>query len=141
MHLYFKHLSISNFLSFGDSVELDLSNQGYTLVSGENQNPVDNAKSNGSGKSALWEAIAWCLTGETLRGIRSDVINMHSGANMCEVTLTFSVDNDEYCITRIGSNKSSDKLIIKINGDDKSGKGIKDTEKLLKEYLPELYYP
>ena len=42
---------MNNFLSFGKA-ELDLTDKGFCLVSGRNNNPRDNALSNGSGKSS-----------------------------------------------------------------------------------------
>ena len=54
MIISFKKVIAHNFLSLGD-VELKLDNQGYTLISGINNNPTDNASSNGSGKSAMFQ--------------------------------------------------------------------------------------
>lgn len=137
MKLEFKHLRIKNFLSFAEA-ELDLSDAGYVLVSGINQNPVDNAKSNGSGKSSIWEAISWVLTGTTIRGGSSDIRNIYTTTGAF-VELTFDADDKHYKVLRSKEdNVYKTNLKIWINDEDKSGKGIKDSEKLLKEYLPEL---
>lgn len=136
MNICFKSLKIHNFMSFADA-EIKLDNQGYTLVSGVNNCKLDSAKSNGSGKSSIWESIIWTLTGETIRGTK-DIIN-HFGTDGACTELTFNVDKDEYKIIRykeysnIGTN-----LKIYINGQDKSGKGIRDSEKLLEQYLPDI---
>lgn len=136
MNLKFDKVHLHNFLSFGD-VEVDLKDQSYTLVSGINNCKLDNAKSNGSGKSSLWESVVWALTGETIRGTK-DVINKF-GLDGTFVEITFTIDKDDYKIIRykeysnIGTN-----LKVYINGVDKSGKGIRDTEKLLEQYLPDL---
>ena len=61
MILTFKNIHIENFLSFG-TADLLLDRGNYVLVKGENENPVDNAESNGSGKSAIFDAIVWALT-------------------------------------------------------------------------------
>ena len=74
MNIYFKRVHLVNFLSFGDS-EIVLNDNGYTLVKGENNNIDDLATSNGSGKSSIWEAIAWALTGDTIRGTKN-VVNI-----------------------------------------------------------------
>ena len=132
MKIKFKDLSIKNFLSF-ESAELTLNDLGYTMVNGINENPDDLAKSNGSGKSSLFDAINWCLTGETIRGTK-DVVRLNSDGG-CEVSLTCLINNDEFKITRT---KDPSNLFIVINGQDKSGKGIRDTQKLLEEYLPDL---
>lgn len=137
MHIKFNKLTIHNFLSFGD-VELTLSDKGYCKVSGVNKNPRDAALSNGSGKSSLISAICWVLTGETIQGISKNIknINLNGG---CWVKLDFKVDNKEYSITRYKDfeNFGSDLKII-IDGEDKSGKGIRESESLLSQYLPDL---
>lgn len=56
MRLYFKKIKIHNFLSINDA-EVQLDNRGYVLVKGMNNNPKDNAASNGSGKSTIFNAI------------------------------------------------------------------------------------
>ena len=136
MHIKFKELYLENFMSFGKaSIELD--NKGYTLVSGINNNPNDNSDSNGSGKSSIWEAISWVLTGTTIRG-NKDVVNIHSKSG-CLVTLSFEVNEDSYKITRTKDHsKLGSSLQILINNEDKSGKGVRDSEKLLLEYLPDV---
>ena len=136
MTITFEKIRLCNFLSFGDS-EILLDVPGYTLVSGVNNSADDFASSNGSGKSSIWEAISWVLTGETIRGCKNVTnINGNDGAL---VELTFEVDGDEYIVTRTKDHsKLKSSLTIIINGVDKSGKGIRDGEKLLAEYLPEI---
>lgn len=56
MNIKFKNLKLYNFFSF-EEAEIDLTTSGYILVSGINNNQDDMAKSNGSGKSSIWEAI------------------------------------------------------------------------------------
>lgn len=136
MIVKFKHISISNFLSLGNA-EFDLERGGYVLVSGVNNNQDDSAKSNGSGKSTLFEAISWVLTGETIRGAK-DVVNLY-GNDGAVVDITLSIDNNDYRILRSKDSKQyKTNLKIWINSEDKSGKGIRDTEKLLAEYLPDI---
>ena len=132
MKIKFKNITLTNFLSFGQAT-LSLCDNGYTLVSGINENPDDLAVSNGSGKSSIWEAISWCLTGETIRGTK-DVVRIGSN-NGCSVTLEFQINNDNYKVVRT---KDPTNLHVFINNVDKSGKGIRDTEKLLQDYIPDL---
>lgn len=135
-HLNFEKIIIHNFMSFGDA-EIILDNSSYTLVSGINENPEDNAKSNGSGKSSIWEAISWVLTGDTIRGSK-DVKNIHTDDGTY-IQIEFKVNDKQYIILRAKDSqeyKTTLKLII--DGKDKSGKGIRDTEKILSEYLPDL---
>ena len=122
-----------------DHATFTLEDNGFVQVSGINNNPVDNAKSNGSGKSSWTDALCWALTGKTVRGTK-DVVNINSDDG-CYVRVLFSVDDKEYEILR-SKNHSVYKTNLKIIVDscDKSGKGIKDSEQLLSEYLPELTY-
>ena len=123
-------------MSIGEAT-IQLNDQGYTLVSGENNNPDDMARSNGSGKSSIFEAIVWCLTGDTMRG-NKDIVN-RNGSDGALVTVEFTLDSHSYKITRTKDHsKLKTNLLIDIDGVDKSGKGIRDSEKLLKEYLPDL---
>ena len=136
MNICFQKVILHNFLSFGDA-EVDLNDSSYTLVLGINNCKLDLAKSNGSGKSSLWESIIWVLTGDTIRGTK-DVVNRY-GTDGTYVELTFKIDKNDYKIIRykdysnIGTN-----LKLYINNEDKSGKGIRDTEKLLEQYLPDI---
>ena len=137
MIIKFKTLQIHNFLSLGD-VNINLSDNGFTLVNGINNNQTDLAKSNGSGKSALWDAIVWVLTGETVRGISKNISNIYTDDG-CYVKINFIIDDVDYEIIRSKDNSIyGTNLKIYINNEDKSGKGIRDSEKLLSEYLPEV---
>ena len=123
-------------MSFGHS-ELDIHDDGFIRVSGENMSPVDNAVSNGSGKSSLWESIVWTLTGETIRGTKQ-VSNLY-GEDGTYVSVEFSIDNKNYCVIRSKDHcKYKTSLQIFINGQDCSGKGIRDSEKLISQYLPDI---
>lgn len=132
MRIVFKNVKLHNFMSYSDA-DVKLNRNGYVLVNGINNNPDDNAKSNGTGKSSLFSAISWTLTGLTVSGSK-EVANIHTEGTT-SVELEFSVDNHLYAITRT---KNPSNLKIFIDGEDKSGKGIRDTEKLLAEYLPDI---
>ena len=132
MRIVFKNVKLHNFMSYSDA-DVKLNRNGYVLVNGINNNPDDNAKSNGTGKSSLFSAISWALTGLTVSGSK-EVANIHTEGTT-SVELEFSVDTHNYIITRT---KNPSNLKIFIDGEDKSGKGIRDTEKLLAEYLPDI---
>ena len=137
MNIKFSKLTIENFLSFGYA-EIDLKDRGFTLVNGVNRNPDDNAKSNGSGKSAIWDAISWALTGTTIRGISKDIVNIHTTGG-CKVELEFSIDKHNYIIKRYKDHSEFGSTIkFFVDGKDESGKGIRDTEKIIQSYLPEV---
>ena len=136
MIINFKRIKFSNFFSFKEA-DIDLTNRGYTIVKGVNNNPIDNSQSNGSGKSSIWEAISYALTGTTIRGVK-DVVN-NKGDDGAIVELEFDIDNDHYRVCRYKDTKEfKTDLKIYINGEDKSGKGIRDSEKLLAQYIPDL---
>ena len=135
MKIIFKNICLHNFLSFEDAT-LKLNDCGYILIQGQNNNPIDLASSNGSGKSALLEAISWCLTGETIRGSKEVTrLNVDDKDNKCFVKLDFEVDDNNYQIYR---QTNPSKLSVIVNNEDISGKGIRDTSKILNDYLPDL---
>lgn len=131
-NIYFKKIKIENFMSY-EFAEIPLNKPGYIFVKGENRNPEDSASSNGCGKSTIFNAISWALTGKTTSGV-SDVCNLYTkGETIAE--LEFECNSKNYLIVRT---KNPSNLKIYINGEDKSGKGIRDSEKLLNEYLPDV---
>lgn len=134
--LNFEKLILHNFGSYGQT-EVILQNKGFCLVTGQNKFKKDNAYSNGSGKSFLWNAICFALVGETVNGLHTNLknINIPDDPN-CYVTLIFSEGNDHYQITRYVTPKSDLKIIK--NDADLSGKGIRESEKKLQELLPDL---
>lgn len=137
MLIKFKHLIIENFLSFGYA-ELDLNDKGYTAINGINNCNLDNAQSNGAGKSTIFSAICYALTGETVQGIKSNLTNIYTTGGM-KVELTFDIDNIPYKIIRSKDHKELGTTIkLFVNGEDKSGKGVRDTEKIINDYLPDL---
>lgn len=137
MNIKFNKINIQNFLSIGEA-SIDFSNNGYTLVKGYNNNKDDLATSNGSGKSSLFEAICWCLTGETIRGIKSDISNINTDDG-AYVELDLEVSGDAWKIIRTKDHKlyKTNLKLIK-NDQDISGRGIRDSSKILNEYLPDL---
>lgn len=133
----FTDLKMYGFMSY-ENAELNLEDSGYVLISGINNDKRDCAKSNGSGKSSLIsDSILWVLTGETSRGAKQVANNILNDGVFVE--LDFFVDKDKYKIIRSRNHKElGTNLKIYINDEDKSGKGIRDGEELLKKYLPDL---
>ena len=86
--IQFKKLIVHNFGSYGHT-ELDLQNRGFCLVSGQNNFVKDGALSNGSGKSIIFSAICYAITGETISGIRSNLKNINIDEQDCWVQLDF----------------------------------------------------
>lgn len=135
MIVRFNKVKMHNFLSYED-VEVDLLSKGFCLVSGQNNYRKDSALSNGSGKSTVWSAICFAITGETLSGVKNNLRNIYTSSNESYVELQFSVDKDEYILIRYIEPKSD--LKINKNHVDISGKGIRESEKILGENLPDL---
>ena len=123
-------------MSFGYA-ELDLDNQGFVRIDGINNSLIDGATSNGAGKTSCFEAIMWCLQGETIR--KSKQVTNINGNDGAYVELDFTADGTDYKLIRTKDHsKYKTNLKIFINGEDKSGKGIRDSEQYLTQYLPEL---
>ena len=96
------HAAIEDFISIG---KIDLEIQpGFTLVTGQNEL----GGSNGSGKSSIFDAIYWCLFGETTKGLTGNDV-VRRGAKDCMVELTLEDPN---------------KNMYKIWRDRKNGLGI-----------------
>lgn len=132
MIIIFKNIKLKNFVSFKNE-EIDLDKyQGFINIFGAN-NSDDSAKSNGSGKSSLFNSICWCLTGQTIQGSKKVENIFCSGET--KVELNFVLDNKDYTIIR---SKNPSNLKILSDGVDISGKGIRDTEKIIRELLPDI---
>ena len=136
MKLKFTKLIIDNFLSFGHA-EVDLNDRGYTLIEGINNNPKDSAKSNGAGKSTIFSALCYAVTGETIQGLSSNLNNIFTDGNM-SVQLDFFADDIFYSIIRSRDTKNKADLKIFVNNEDKSGKGVRESQEILNTLLPEL---
>jgi len=137
MKVRFDKVSLHHFMSFGDS-EVALSDRGFCLVEGINEDPRDASKSNGSGKSSIWNAICFALTGETIGGVRSNLPNK-TFDDGCVVTLSLNVDGKDVEIVRSKDDaKLGTDLKIRIDGKDVSGKGVRESTAVLNETFPEL---
>lgn len=99
-----KDLTIRNFGSIAEA-SLDLSSRGLTLILGHNED-APKASSNGAGKSLLLDAFAWCLWGQTIRGLAHDEVVCERVGQDCQVDLQLAEGGQEYLITRYRKNKS-----------------------------------
>jgi exonuclease SbcC len=80
-------LTITGFLSYHETVELDFTSFDLACISG----------SNGAGKSSLLDAFTWVLFGQARKRDES-LINLHS--NAAEVTLIFEYEGNTYRVQR-----------------------------------------
>ena len=100
--LNFKSLKATNFLCFGENgLQVDfVTQQPVTLIRGHNSDvSKSNASSNGVGKSAVIDALVWCLFGKTVKKPSKigadDVLN-----NADPKKLSVCVEFDNYKVTR-----------------------------------------
>jgi DNA repair exonuclease SbcCD ATPase subunit len=101
--IQFNTVTMQNFLSFGPQVtEIDLRGNYITVVLGLNHDTGGDESRNGVGKSALIDAISYCLFGESVRGISNQaLINKmaRKGQGML-VTLELDTPSGSYRIER-----------------------------------------
>lgn len=135
MNIIFNKIVLHNFGSYHHA-EVSLKDRGFCLVKGKNNYVKDKSLSNGSGKSFLWSGICFALTGETINGLTKNLKNMGNDETESYTRVDFSVDADNYCVTRIIAPKSDLKIIK--NGNDISGKGIRESENILSSTLPDI---
>lgn len=91
-----------------------------TLVFGNNMDN-DSQGSNGSGKSALLEAISIATTGETLRKVKMDeIINDDSEEATVKATYHNSLTGEDFIVERLFSRKNPQQISCRIqkNGDE-----------------------
>ena len=136
MNVLWNKVILHNFGSYNHA-EVNLKDKGFCSVIGENKYKKDNALSNGSGKSFLWSALCYTITGETIQGLKKNLKNLNiTDDNTGYTTVDITVDNDHYVITRAFAPKSN--LTIVKNDVDLSGKTFTESEKILGEQLPAL---
>lgn len=134
MRVNFKCVKAQNFLSI-DNIELEVIN-GITSIAGKNLTD-GYSESNGSGKSSIIEALVWCITGSTSRGISSDsVINNQKLDEGCKVLVELEVDKDLYHIIRTRGGKFGSTVTILKNGEDISGNTMKKSQSIIEELIP-----
>lgn len=94
----FGEMEIENFLAI-KSAKLNLSDRGLLLVQGQNDEDTS-ADSNGAGKSSLMDALSWCLTGTTARGVTGDEIVNNKVGKDTRVLVPIIEDDDTYEVVR-----------------------------------------
>ena len=134
MYIKFSKVFITGFKSI-DHAEVNLDDCGIVKVKGINLSE-DKTKSNGSGKSSIFEAIIWALYGKTSKGL-SNPTNKYTDTG-CNVKLIFSIDDVEYTVERFVGNGNGLNL-WKSNSDNDleniSGRNKTDTDKILQKII------
>lgn len=132
----FKKVILHNFGSY-QQAEVDLQDKGFCLVVGKNNYVADNSISNGTGKSTIWSAISYTICGELPNGVHSNLKNINISEDQeCYTSVEFSINENDYKITRWISPKSALEIIK--NKENISGKTFRESEKKLAEVLPNL---
>ena len=85
---------------------------------------------NGHGKSSLIEAIAWALYGNQASRTSKDEIKstFADRADSCEVSVTFSINNESYRVVRRLSGKSDKAEVELYRGDSSESVGVNETK-------------
>lgn len=96
---------ITNFLTIGPTVHLNLNDRGLILITGENRDD-SSATSNGSGKSTIGDAISWCNYGVTVRGESGDEIINNTVGKECSVYQEIDDEGESYSIARYRKHKT-----------------------------------
>ena len=105
----FLQIAIENFLSYQHQV-FNKFRPGLTLVEGRN---LDDGGSNGAGKSSPWDAISWCLFGQTVRGLKNDSV-VRRGESGCIVSVSLRHAGCDYVVTR---SRGPNSLIVEKDGE------------------------
>ena len=122
-------INIENFYSF-KNVSLNLSDyRGLTLIKGKNK---DTGGSNGSGKSALVEAIYFGLTGKTIRKSTEDSLVNNQAKKKCVVEIHLVHNNEYVVITR---QKKPTKLELLVGTENKTEASVGETQKAIDALL------
>ena len=122
-------ISIQNFYSFKNT-KIDFENyRGLTLIKGKNK---DTGGSNGSGKSALIEALYFSLTGKTIRKSTEDSLVNNQAKKHCVVELTLSHNNEAVKIIR---QKKPTKLEFFIGKDNRTKETVGATQSEIESFL------
>ena len=96
-----KDLTVKNFMSVGNVTQaVRFTNNGLTLVLGNNLDLGGDGSRNGTGKTTIINALSYAIYGNALTNIRKDnLINKTNGKSML-VTLDFVKDGTQYRIER-----------------------------------------
>lgn len=106
-----KDIKLHNFFSFGEDVPVQFPGNSPVLVEGKTSSELN---SNGAGKTALFEAFYWCLTGKTVRGVRAAAV-VRAGMGECRVWVAFVHNGKQYEVLRVWSKKEKS-LTFSVDG-------------------------
>ena len=137
----FKKLTLQNFLSIGaDPVEIDFTT-GLHIITGSNLDKPD--RKNAIGKTTIVNGFYWSIFGNTIEGLKKDLIINNVVGGTAEAVLTFDVitsaDSKSYKVVR---RLNPSLLTLSCDGVDKTRDSIANTNELICEILsatPQLF--
>src|SRR5690242_15045499 len=118
-------IKIKNFLSIKEA-ELDFTNySGLIQIKGDN---LDERRSNGAGKSSIFEAVIFGLFGRTIRGLNEDdLVNSESNSNLCVDLIIRDI--------RIIRGKKPSILRVFKNDEEQTKNSVFETQKFIESEL------
>lgn len=134
MNLTFKKIYINKFQSV-EHISVELDNQGIMIIKGIN-NYEKNVKSNGSGKSSIFESIIFALYGETSSGIKDPENRILN--NGYSVSLYININGTDYIINRKKEDGKAIVELYQVAGEiagNISGRNKTDTDKMIQNLL------
>jgi DNA repair exonuclease SbcCD ATPase subunit len=139
--IFFKKITIKNFLSVGNTPVVIDFKSGLHIITGINKDKED--RRNGVGKSTVADAIYFAVFGETLRDLKKEFIINNINKKTCEIVLDVDVitptAKDEIQIIRT---LDPSKCFIFVNGEDKTRDSISNTSTFIMEKFdctPEIF--
>ena len=102
-------VKVEGFMAIG-SATFGLIDRGLVLIQGENHDDAS-AKSNGSGKSTIPDALSWCLYGVTARGESGDDI-INTTRKTASVVVDLVDDESLYRVSRYRKDKKHKNRVI-----------------------------
>jgi len=112
--MWVKAIGLRNFRLFkGDHIKE--MGQGLNVILGENKD-YDGSESNESGKSTVLEALLWCLSGDTKKGVSEDSLLFSSGSGetspKMRVDILFGSESGDFMVSRTRKKKSSSSVLV-----------------------------
>lgn len=127
-------LSLTNFLSYRDTAELDLRGVHLACISGLN----------GAGKSSILDGITWALFGKSRTATDDNVVNRIAAGNgkAAEVSFVFDLEGAVYRVIRRKALGKTMQLELAVRGEDDQTRwhaltesGVRETQQAIEDLL------
>lgn len=126
-----KKLEIDNFLTIGQGQRVALDDKGLVLIQGVNKDD-SSARSNGSGKSSIADALCWVLYGETARNVSGDEVVNIAAKKDTRVEVEIDMEGTSVVIARYRKHKTHKNTSrVTVNGVDATKGTEKETQELI----------